>query len=144
VINKKYIKKPVVIEAVEYERDKNIASCMDFCPDMVYNSKDNEYDIITLEGLMRVTKGDFIIKGVNGEFYPCKPDIFRKTYEEVAISKMETTTARALSCWYCTEIEKHGVVVVKTVLDKSGRELDAYETPYNYCPNCGRRLTCPE
>lgn len=58
----------------------------------------------------------------------------------VAIPKTETTTARALRCWYCTEIEKHGVVVVKTVLDKSGRELDAYETPYNYCPNCGRRL----
>ena len=60
--------------------------------------------------------------------------------EEVAISKTETTSARALSCWYCTEIEKHGVVAVKTVLDKTGRKLDAYETPYNYCPACGRRL----
>ena len=58
----------------------------------------------------------------------------------VAISKTETTSARALSCWYCTEIEKHGVVAVKTVLDKAGRKLDAYETPYNYCPNCGRKL----
>lgn len=67
-----------------------------------------------------------------------------RTVEEVAISKTETTSARALSCWYCTEIEKHGVVAVKTVLDKAGRELDAYETPCNYCPNCGRKLTCPE
>ena len=58
----------------------------------------------------------------------------------VAISKTETTSARALSCWYCTEMEKHGVVSVKTVLDKAGRELDAYETPYNYCPNCGRKV----
>ena len=64
--------------------------------------------------------------------------------EEMAISKTETTSARALSCWYCTEIEKHGVVAVKTVLDKAGRNLDAYETPYNYCSNCGRKLTCPE
>ena len=59
---------------------------------------------------------------------------------QMAISKTETTSARALSCWYCTEIEKHGVVAVKTVLDKTGRKLDAYETPYNYCPACGRKL----
>lgn len=38
-------------------------------------------EIGTLEGNMQVTKGDYIIKGVNGEFYPCKPDIFEKTYE---------------------------------------------------------------
>ena len=37
--------------------------------------------IDTLEGSMQVSKGDYIIKGVNGEFYPCKPDIFHKTYE---------------------------------------------------------------
>lgn len=79
----KYRKKPVVVEAVEYKRDENISSCMDFCPDMIYNSEDNEYDIVTLEGNMRLTKGDFIIKGINGEFYPCKHDIFWKTYEVV-------------------------------------------------------------
>lgn len=39
--------------------------------------------IKTLEGDMRAEKGDWIIKGVNGEFYPCKPDIFEKTYEKV-------------------------------------------------------------
>ena len=37
--------------------------------------------IDTLEGSMQVSKGDYIIKGVNGEFYPCKPDIFHKTYD---------------------------------------------------------------
>jgi hypothetical protein len=40
-------------------------------------------DINTLEGVMRADENDFIIKGINGEFYPCKPDIFEKTYEEV-------------------------------------------------------------
>ena len=39
--------------------------------------------IQTLEGKMRADRGDWIIKGVNGEFYPCKPDIFEKTYEPV-------------------------------------------------------------
>jgi hypothetical protein len=40
-------------------------------------------EIPTLEGVMRATIGDFIIRGVQGEFYPCKPDIFAQTYEEV-------------------------------------------------------------
>ena len=44
------------------------------CPGEVY--------IMTLEGNHKVTPGDYIIKGVNGEFYPCKPDIFEKTYEK--------------------------------------------------------------
>lgn len=79
----KFRKKPVVIDAVQYLREDNIAACMDFCPDMVYDPNDNEYDIKTLEGNMRVSKGDFIIKGVKGEFYPCKPDIFEATYERV-------------------------------------------------------------
>lgn len=39
--------------------------------------------ISTLEGLIRASKGDYIIKGIAGEFYPCKPDIFKATYEEV-------------------------------------------------------------
>jgi hypothetical protein len=43
-----------------------------------------ELVIFTLEGDMRANAGDWIIKGVNGEFYPCKPDIFAKTYEAVA------------------------------------------------------------
>ena len=59
---KKYRKKPVVIEA--YQTDKEIV-------------------IHTLEGDMIASGGDYIITGVNGEQYPCKPDIFEKTYESV-------------------------------------------------------------
>lgn len=77
----KYRKKPIVIEAMQYLREENIGWCMDFCPVMKYCPEDNEYDIETLEGRMRLTKGDYIIKGVDGEFYPCKPNIFDKTYE---------------------------------------------------------------
>ena len=57
---KKYRKKPVIIEA--YKTDKPVV-------------------IKTLEGDMKASIGDFIMKGVNGEQYPCKPDIFEKTYE---------------------------------------------------------------
>jgi hypothetical protein len=52
----------------------------------------------------------------------------------------EATGTRALGCWYCTGIESHGISTIKTVTDEYGHELPAYETPYNYCPNCGRKL----
>ena len=80
---KKYRKKPIVIEAMEYLREENISACMDWCDKLVYSNVNNEYYVMTLEGDMLASKGDFIIKGVNGEFYPCKPDIFAKTYDEV-------------------------------------------------------------
>ena len=85
---KKYVKKPVVIEAFEYE-GWNLPHLIDFTRGP--NNKNNvaaNYDtkevyILTLEGPMKVSVGDFVIKGVKGEFYPCKPDIFKETYEEV-------------------------------------------------------------
>lgn len=77
----KYRKKPVVIEAVQYTGD-NIKDVEDF----INNDDILDYDstgvyIHTLEGTMLANKGDYIIKGVDGEFYPCKPEIFEKTYE---------------------------------------------------------------
>ena len=78
----KYVKKPIVIEAMEYKREMNIATCMNFCDKLVYDIVANEYAIKTLEGMMKVSEGDYIIKGVQGEFYPCKPDIFKATYDE--------------------------------------------------------------
>ena len=81
----KYRKKPVVIEAIKYEKE-HIDRALDFCDNnehIKYNPEDNEYYIHTLEGDMKVSEGDYIIKGINGEFYPCKPDIFEKTYEKL-------------------------------------------------------------
>lgn len=84
----KYVKKPVVIEAIQFTRDnwpevceftKGIASNMTIekCPDGKCWCT-----VSTLEGDHKAMEGDFIIKGVKGEFYPCKPDIFEKTYED--------------------------------------------------------------
>lgn len=81
----KFRKKPVVIEAVQFT-GLNLSECLQFTG----VSKDSAdgcevmnlpFFIDTLEGSMRVSPGDWVIKGVNGEFYPCKPDIFEKTYE---------------------------------------------------------------
>lgn len=74
-----YIKKPVVIQAVQWNGD-NVEEVQSFCgEDCIMNT--DFFSIKTLEGDMYVSVGDYIIKGVNGEFYPCKPDIFEKTYE---------------------------------------------------------------
>lgn len=78
----KYRKKPVVIEAIRFDGD-NVNEILKFAKDSYNNPYTNEIMIPTLEGNMIASIGDYVIKGVNGEFYPCKPDIFAKTYEEV-------------------------------------------------------------
>ena len=79
---KKYRKKPVVIEAVQYAVDaSNKVEVLAFCGGS--NPIADDIDISTIEGRMRARRGDYIIKGVAGEFYPCKPDIFDATYEPV-------------------------------------------------------------
>lgn len=74
-------KRPVVIEANRLTKDNSHALA-------IWSSAkelDDSYDIIipTLEGDMRATEGDWIIRGLKGEFYPCKPDIFDASYELV-------------------------------------------------------------
>lgn len=85
----KFRKKPVVIEAFQYQGDKpELVSWMKevnvYAPTNIEHSiEKGEVYIPTLEGMMTASKGDFIICGVKGEFYPCKPDIFEATYEVV-------------------------------------------------------------
>ena len=71
----KYRKKPVVVEA--YKTDKEIV-------------------IHTVEGDMKASIGDYIITGVNGEQYPCKPDIFEKTYEAVTNTNYDRIKAMSV------------------------------------------------
>jgi hypothetical protein len=83
----KFRKRPVVIEAIQY----GPATCAEICAWMgiPHNAYDGEpcgvgqFLIQTLEGEMAANPGDWIIRGVKGEFYPCKPDIFAATYEAV-------------------------------------------------------------
>ena len=87
----KYIKKPVVIEAFRIGIDYIPDWFMDRVSDntIILHGKSNGFehyddtncDIQTLEGVMHANYGDYIIKGVKGEIYPCKSDIFEETYE---------------------------------------------------------------
>ena len=80
----KYRKKPVEIEAIQFiGTDENKIELHKFMGFKYYIDENEDLIIQTLEGNMKANLGDFIIKGVNGEFYPCKPDIFEKTYEAV-------------------------------------------------------------
>lgn len=90
-----YRKKPVVIEAVQWRGDnlREVICFTDGPPEtrtahagMMWETyadlvERDGLKIFTLEGTMSASVGDWIIKGVSGEFYPCKPDIFEKTYE---------------------------------------------------------------
>lgn len=77
----KYIKKPVEVEAIQFTGDNIEKNIKPFLGKSKYTINNNSIIISTLEGDMKCSKNDYIIKGVNGEFYPCKPDIFEKTYE---------------------------------------------------------------
>lgn len=81
---KTYVKKPVVVEAVRWTGN-NLDEIRDFCGGSLTfkGSKPIRIYINTLEGRHMCLPFDYIIKGVQGEFYPCKPDIFKETYEEV-------------------------------------------------------------
>jgi hypothetical protein len=90
---RKFRKKPVVIEAVQFPGLNGDNPCFDpvikAFPEAakwkgwLHDDGTWRLDIPTLEGVVTASPGDWIIKGVAGEFYPCKPDIFEQTYEEV-------------------------------------------------------------
>lgn len=88
----KYRKKPVVIEAFQYNGDFQDRNGTYYIPDwaveanetgVLYFKDAGDLYIKTLEGDMMANVGDYIIQGISGEIYPCKPDIFEQTYELV-------------------------------------------------------------
>lgn len=84
----KYRKKPVVIEAVQFTGASSFCNMINiwqkgFDDVADYEDGKENFFIETPEGTMCAVLNDYIIKGVKGEFYPCKPDIFEMTYEKV-------------------------------------------------------------
>lgn len=77
----RFVKKPVTVDAIQWTGE-NIQEIFDFVGNGVTFSKFAGLVIETLEGAHRASINDWIIKGIKGEFYPCKPDIFAATYDE--------------------------------------------------------------
>lgn len=82
---RKFRKRPVTIEAMQLTDAKSVLDIEEWINSVTtgYQTNPPTIWIDTLEGRMTANAGDWIIKGVNGEFYPCKPDIFNKIYQEV-------------------------------------------------------------
>ena len=82
----KYRKKPVEIEAFQWDGSLNLNKEPAWIVDALRNGvvwfsgKDNKLCIKTLEGILTASPNDYIIQGIHGELYPCKPDIFQETY----------------------------------------------------------------
>lgn len=88
----KYRKKPVTIDAFQWTGDQNQTEDPEWAVKAIKEghiiftdtgTEDVKMIIDTLEGTMTAQRGDYIIKGIKGEFYPCKPDIFEQSYEIV-------------------------------------------------------------
>ena len=85
----KYRKKPVIIDAVQFKGGKK--SVQEIVKDLgipfhvirFHEEFDTKLAIVTLEGIMTAHVGDWIIKGIKGEFYPCNSEVFERTYELV-------------------------------------------------------------
>jgi len=83
-----YVKKPIIIEAIQWNgTSKSHKELNDFIGEDLKTSNGHTTKLLipTLEGIMEASVGDFIIKGIKGEFYPCKPDIFNDSYELVEL-----------------------------------------------------------
>lgn len=83
-MSRKFIKKPLEIEAFRFGFDDAPQWCLrDTSVRFCTNKKDDWLEIKTLEGTMVADIGDYVIKGIKDEIYPCKADVFNLTYEEV-------------------------------------------------------------
>lgn len=82
VVMRTYVKKPVEVQAVEWNGDNDVYDFLHkWSNSTIIRQTRNVLSIATLEGVMEVRIGDYVIRGVKGEFYPCKPDIFELTYQ---------------------------------------------------------------
>jgi hypothetical protein len=99
-VNLQFRKKPVVIEAFQFQQPTSVEEAPGWLTEAVLKNDflvvDGVAHIVTLEGIMTAQPGDWIIRGVKGEIYPCKPDIFAATYEPAApVSTPQQSAQRA-------------------------------------------------
>jgi len=90
VVMRTYVKRPVEVQAVEWNGDNDVYDFLEeWSNGNVRRDTRNLLLIQTFEGVMQAQIGDYIIRGIAGEFYPCKPDIFEQTYQVVETGNAE-------------------------------------------------------
>lgn len=106
-IVKKYIKRPLEISAIQYN-GANIEDVREFVGRKLsaYNANENRLYITTLEGMRHVKRFDFVVRGIKGEYYPVRQDIFEDTYEELKPTPAVTKQEGAYICGECNQAFK--------------------------------------
>jgi hypothetical protein len=111
-----YRKKPVVIEAMQFNSGEDARAIAEWSggravthPGDPSSEHPTVMSIDTLEGRMSAVRGDWIIKGVKGEFYPCKPDIFEATYDSTTSSAEDVERYRSVLSELVDSVERVGV-----------------------------------
>lgn len=148
----KYQKKPVVIDAFQYDGDLKDRYGDWYVPDWAVDAFENgvifydnlpeeqdgppcELFIRTLEGVHHVSVGDYIIQGVKGELYPCKPDIFALTYEAPTVDPVRGRWVKRTNPQW--PAYTHDVC---SVCGWENSSKAAKYRDFPYCPNCGSRM----
>lgn len=125
----RFRKKPIIIDAIQFT-GKNSADIHEFCGNAAREPVGTDImEIVTLEGVMVASPKDWIIRGVKGEFYPCKPDVFEKTYELVE-KGMNKKTARALKKGYREAGQIYWTDEMTKIIKAKNLELTAYRVGF--------------
>jgi hypothetical protein len=126
-MSEEFRKKPVVIEAVRWTgSSQSIIELVEWSRGEIWFDNDGPV-IETLEGPLHASLNDWIIKGVQGEFYPCKPDIFEQTYEPASVPVLETP-AEAVFCDHSQWRECAATLeMVRDLSDKALNYTAAYD-----------------
>lgn len=122
---KRYKTKPCEIQAIRWNGN-NEKEMFYFIRDNYYINHDLDFIIKTLEGDMRADIGDYIIKGLRGEFYPCKPDVFEKKYELISQTNHERLAE------ITGEDEPVEIESLKMLLCKIYEDVENGDFEYNY------------
>ena len=128
----KWRKKPVVIDAILWDGTAQTFGLIQEmgCPFRSGEMGSKSFFIPTLEGDMKVTDGDWVIRGVKGEFYPCKPDIFEKTYELAEESPIKEDGEDELWEAFHEIIQYMGIRYAQTQFNLSKKDSFSYrKTP---------------
>lgn len=147
----KYRKKPVVVEAWQWDGSADYMLAPEWVNKVVVHWSSKQLHIPTLEGTMIAQPLDWLIKGIKGEVYPCKPDIFEATYE-VADDTAPATVPEHIVEQVCSVVAKPAA----TCRWKYDEHHDYYDTDcgqgqcfscdgvkenhYKFCPYCGKEI----
>lgn len=147
----KYRKKPIVIDAWQLTKENvetTLPEWLNLDEVSIFDGKELFAEIKTLEGVMRADEGDYIIKGVKGEFYPCKSDIFEQTYEVVALWSCDPDFDIAILADLYKEhnlilpwkfSEPKSVRTVRMLTQLAGMEIPTQEADHNALNDCIRQ-----